>query len=116
MIGEHHQATAVDLIHAGSDGGELEAAQAEKEEEAVDDTNTTIDQYHVHCDHSVLLDDKGHVLNEYRTMVHCPFCEQEALMGCPDGKPGSFMHSQHMFDLNMILWHILVQEDTPINS
>ena len=33
LIGEHHQATAVDLIHAGGDGGELEAAEAEKEEE-----------------------------------------------------------------------------------
>ena len=35
MIGEHHQATAVDLIHAGGDGGELEAAEAEKEEEGL---------------------------------------------------------------------------------
>ena len=83
LIGEHHQATAVDLIHAGADGGELDAAQAEKEEEAVDDNNTTIDQYPVHCDHSVLVDDKDHVLNDYRTMVYCPFCEQEALTGSP---------------------------------
>ena len=44
LIGEHHQATAVDLIHAGGDGGELEAAEAEKEEEAVDDNNTVIAQ------------------------------------------------------------------------
>ena len=83
LIGEFHQATAVDLIHAGGDGGELEAAEAEKEEEAVDDNNTTIDQYHVLCEPSVLMDDQGHILNEYRAMVHCPFCEQEALMGAP---------------------------------
>ena len=79
----NQQTTAVDLIHAGADGGELDAAQAEKEDEAVDDNNTTIEQYPVYCDHSVLVDDKGHVLNEYRTMVHCPFCEQQALAGSP---------------------------------
>ena len=82
-LGEYHQATAVDLIHAGGDGGELDAAEAEKEEEAIDDTNTTIEQYHVFCDPSILLDDNGHVSNEYRTMVHCPFCEQEVLGGSP---------------------------------
>ena len=35
------------------------------------------------CEASVLLDDRGHVLNECRTMVQCPFCEQEALMSAP---------------------------------
>ena len=80
LIGEHHQATAVDLIHAGSDGGELDAAEAEKEEEAVDDNMTVIATHPVLCEHSVLLDDRGHVLNEHRTMIHCPFCEQEVLM------------------------------------
>ena len=82
-IGEHHQATAVDLIHAGGDGGELDAAEAEKEEEAVDDNNTIIDQYPALCGPSVLMDDEGHIRNEHRTMIHCPFCEQEALMGAP---------------------------------
>ena len=83
LIGEHHQATAVDLIHAGGDGGELEAAEAEKEEEATDDNNTVIEQCHILCGPSVLLDDRGHILNEHRTMIHCPFCEQEVLMGSP---------------------------------
>ena len=83
MTGEHHQATAVDLIHAGGDGGELEAAEAEKEEEAVDDNNTVIATRPILCEPSVLLDDRGHVLNEHRTMIHCPFCEEEVLMGSP---------------------------------
>ena len=82
-IGEHHQATAVDLIHAGGDGGELDAAEAEKEEEAVDDNNTIFITQHVLCEHSILMDDKGHIKDEHRTMIHCPFCEQEALMGAP---------------------------------
>ena len=82
-LGEYHQTTAVDLIHAGGDGGELDAAEAEKEEEAIDDNNTTVEQFHALCDPSILLDDKGHVLNEYRTMVQCPYCEQEALGGSP---------------------------------
>ena len=30
-----------------------------------------------------LLDDRGHVLNEHRTMIQCPFCEQEVLMAAP---------------------------------
>ena len=80
-IGEHHQATAVDLIHAGGDGGELDAAEAEKEEEAVDDNNTVFITHHIYCEPSILMDDKGHILDEHRTMIHCPFCEQEALMG-----------------------------------
>ena len=83
LIGEFHQATAVDLIHAGGDGGELDAAEAEKEEEAVDDNNTVIATHPVLCEHSVLLDDRGHVLNEHRTTIHCPFCEQEVLMAAP---------------------------------
>ena len=83
LLGEHQQATAVDLIHAGGDGGELDAAEAEKEEEAVDDNNTVFATYPLLCEPSVLLDDQGHVLNEHRTVVHCPFCEQEALMAAP---------------------------------
>ena len=71
------------MIHAGGDGGELGAAEAEKEEEAVDDNNTVIATYPILCDHPVLLDDRGHVLNEHRTLVHCPFCEQEVLMAAP---------------------------------
>ena len=82
-IGEHHQATAVDLIHAGGDGGELDAAEAEKEEEAVDDNNTVFITHHILCEPSILMDDKGHILDEHRTMIRCPFCEQEALMGSP---------------------------------
>ena len=83
LIGEHQQPTAVDLIHAGGDGGELGAAEAEEEEEAVDDNNTVFATYAILCDHSVLLDDKDHVLNEHRTLVRFPFCEQEALMSAP---------------------------------
>ena len=82
-IGEHHQATAVDLIHAGGDGGELDAAEAEKEEEAVDDNNTAFLTHPIYCESSVLMDNKGHILDEHRTMIRCPFCEQELLMGAP---------------------------------
>ena len=29
------------------------------------------------------MDDRGHILDEHRTMVYCPYCEQEVLMGSP---------------------------------
>ena len=83
LIGEHHQATAVDLIHAGGEGGELDAAEAEKEEEATDDNNTVIEQCHTLCGPSILVDDNGHILNEHRIQINCPFCEQGALSGSP---------------------------------
>ena len=81
LIGETH--TAVDLTHAGGDAGDLEAADAEREEEAIDDKTTAFATHPVPCEHSILLDERGHVCDEYRTMIECPYCEQGALSSAP---------------------------------
>ena len=117
LIGEHHQVTAVDLIHAGADGGELDAAEAEKEEEAVDDHNTVIATHPMLCEASCLVNDRGHIMNEYRTRIQCPFCEQEVLDSAPiEWKTRKF----HAFTSQVRSEHdVLVypsSEAIPINS
>ena len=77
-------------------------ADAEREEEALDDKSTVFATHPVPCEHSILMDENGHVLDDYRTLVECPYCQQGALSTAPSTR------KLHAFTTHIRLEHDFV--------